>query len=675
MRPTEIRITRKQCAELTQKAGDLLAVLPGFRSLPKEEIVEDLRKKKNGFVFLSKMAASVAVILMFLVTASPAQSSGPASAQNRAGVGASGTDGAVDKSAVNTFTEGGFGSTSQAPREVNLGALPEATLQQLTAPRVSYRPLDGLTDAQHSARKEQARQRAKAGLVGAKSALGANLLLPEGLGTAGPEGLAPTLIKLSPRFAAYQQSGGGTPPDMALAVSEKFVVQFVNNAISVYDKLGNLQQGFPKSSCTFFKLNPNPCPYTTDPRGFYDWTYHRFVFIMLTESNPNNPSGPANVGGLLIAASQTADPTGLWYVYPAYNIGNPGECPDFPTLGHDSNNWGTGATEGGVYVGTNQFGTLGYCSSPPNPAPGFIGNYFFMIAKDGLYTGAAFAIYTKTGASHGGTLVDTLQAANMTVPADKPSSVLMVISLNINFDGSSGLVAWSVSNPFGWITGAGAPVFTGVNVSTGNYSFPPGADEPNGSGGICTGCIATGDSRISGSVMYHAGELFGSLNTAVSGSPAPSFLWFDVHEILNANGNVTSAYERQEDCLFCGVSNPHNASYYYATLQPDTENNLIMVYDFSSDLAFPSMGYASRRVNHGDGLIAAIGLVFSGTAFYHEGCDSSGQNCRWGDYTATAPGLLVPTFPTMWFSGQYANASGNWGTGIAAGKYVRPTDQ
>ena len=46
-------------------------------------------------------------------------------------------------------------------------------------------------------------------------------------------------------------------------------------------------------------------------------------------------------------------------------------------------------------------------------------------------------------------------------------------------------------------------VFTGVNVGTGNYSFPPDADEPNGSGGVCGACINTGDNRIEGRVGIH----------------------------------------------------------------------------------------------------------------------------------------------------------------------------
>jgi hypothetical protein len=630
--------------------------------------VKNLRKK-NGFAILASVAAPVAVVVMVLATFSPevARSGGRGFAQS----------GAVDASAVNAFAGAGVASSGEAPFEVNLGDLPEATAQQLAAPRLGYRPLDGLSDAEHQARKQQARERAAAGPLAKTTFTGANSLPSEGAEPSGPLGPALTGIGLSPRFAAHQQTPGldGTPPDLAVAVSGNFVVEFVNNSISVYDKLGNLKPGYPKSADTFFTpINSPPFTgYTTDPRGFYDWTYHHFVFIMLTESNPNNPKGPANVGSLLMAVSKTNDPTGVWFVYnPAFQIGKTGECPDFPTLGNDSVNWGTGATMGGIYVGINQFGTSGICQ----PSPPFIGNYFFMIPKDPLYKGAPFSDWINSNGMHGGTLVDTFQPANMVEPADRPSAVLFVNTLNLNFGGGNGLVLWSVSNPFGFLSGGGSPVFTGVDVTTtNNYSLPPSADEPNGTGGVCTGCIATGDNRISGAVTYHAGDLFGSFNTANSGSPTASFIWFDVHPNLSAFGDVTLAYERQEDCVFCGLPNGHNASWFYATVQPDGENNLVMALDSSSDIFYPSMGFASRRVNHNDNQLAAFGGTALFPGLHTIPCAPASIPCRWGDYTATAVDLVVPSRPAMWVAGHYANRAGSWGTGIVRGRYLRPTDQ
>ncbi len=575
-------------------------------------------------------------------------------------------------------SHGGTMISVKPAMEVDMSALPQMTPAEFAAhTQRQMRPLDGLSDAEYAARKMQARELALAGATGAKSKwVGANFApggpsLPGSI--ASPVGSAPPSVGAFAGFFAQQEPCTGCvfPSDHALAVGTNFVLQFVNSSIAVYSKNGTLQPGFPKSADTFFGLASGT--YTTDPRAFYDWANHRFVVVMLTESNPFNPNGGANVGGLLIAASSTQDPRGSWHVYsPGFNIGNAGECPDFPTLGHDSNNWGAGATKGGIYVGINQFGGTNICQGS-----GFIQNYFIMIPKDPIYSGAGFSFWTQFGFTHGGTLIDTMAPANVTEWGDRPSSVLFANTLNMNFGGGQNtLVVWSVTSPFAFLSGGASPVFTGINMTTAHsYDFPPGADEPNGSGGVCSQCLDTGDRRISGQLKYHAGHLYGAFETSVSGSSEAGPIWFDVHPVLDGNGNILSADEPQEDCFVCGGWGS-NGSAYYATLQPDTENNLVMVFSFSADNAFPGMVYTSRRVNYGDSLMNGVGsYLVSGSAFWNQGCNNNGQFCRWGDYNATAPDLTVATQPSMWFAAQYANSSGNWGTAIGAARYLFPTDE
>ncbi len=622
------------------------------------------RKDENRFILRAGIGACFLSTVLTLAALAPQQ----AQAQK-----------AAPPASTAPHTQGGFMSSSSKPAlEVDLSALPQMTAREIAAyPEHELRPADGFSDAEYWAKKKQARELALAGVTGAKSKhLGANYE-PSGatpMIDLGANALRPPSVGAFAGFFAQQElcAGCNWPPDMAVAVGTNFIVQIVNTQIAVYDKVGNLQSGFPKSATTFFNLAAGT--YTTDPRAFYDWANHRFVIVMLTESNPFTVGGPANVGGLLIAASETQDPRGVWRVFnPAFNIGNAGECPDYPTLGHDSNNWGVGATKGGFYVGINQFGGSGICKGA-----GFIGNYFFMIANDGIYNGGTYNWWTQSGFTHGGTLVDTLSPANMTDWADRPSSVLFANTLNINFGGSQNtLVVWSASNPFGWISGGAGPVFTGVNMTTAHsYAFPPSADEPGaGPGTICTQCIDTDDQRITGQMKYHAGHLFGSFETSVSGSAEAGPIWFDVHPILDTNGNITSAEESQEDCFVCGGW-ASNGSAFYATVQPDPENNLVMVFSFSSDASFPGLVYTSRRVNYGDSLMDGVGTyLVGGSAFYSQGCNAFGQFCRWGDYTATAPDLTIATKPAMWFSGEYANSSGNWGTAIGAARYLLPTDQ
>jgi hypothetical protein len=583
---------------------------------------------------LPGVSACGAVVVMLLTVSSPG------AAQSITGGAASGGMG-----------QGGL------PREVILGSLPQASQQPAFPIIQHYRPLDGLTDAQYAARK-------------AAAAKGQGILGTPGTAVpAGGSGTSP--IGAITSFIA-QQENGSTPPDMALAVGENFVVQFINSFIAVYDKNGNLQAGFPKNADTFFGLPAGT--YTTDPRGFYDWANHRFVFVMLTESSPTTGT---NTGRLMVAASQTYDPRGGWWMYNSLITFPSGQCPDYPTLGHDSNNWGTGATLGGFYIGINEFSGTGHCTGS-----GFIGNFVYFFPKDPFYAGTGYGYWFFSNLFVSGTNVDTIQPANVTDRSDHPDAIFLINSYNMLFaDPSNGLAVWSVSgpttgtviapnNPFAFLQGGNGPVLTLATTGTvHNYTFPPSADEPNGTGGVCSGCVDTGDKRISGQVKYHAGELFGALETGVTGTPSTAGpIWFDVHPVVNnTNSTITSAVERHEDCFVCGGWSNHGSAY-YATLQPDQENNLVMVFEFSSDLAYPSIVYTGRRVTYGDNLMNGVGTyLVSGSAYYSQS--------RWGDYTATAPDLTIANAPRMWFSGQYANGSGTWGTAVGAARYFFPSDQ
>jgi len=76
--------------------------------------------------------------------------------------------------------------------------------------------------------------------------------------------------------------------------------------------------------------------YLTDPRAFYDSTNGRFVVIELDETCH---FCAGNLGYLLLAVSQTSNPTGAWFNYGwVIQIGNKDECPDYPSLGNDSTN-------------------------------------------------------------------------------------------------------------------------------------------------------------------------------------------------------------------------------------------------------------------------------------------------------------------------------------------------
>jgi hypothetical protein len=544
---------------------------------------------------------------------------------------------AQDLRSMQVSPGGGEGHFNSTIREVVLDEIPAASAAEMSPHMTTLRPRDGRTDAQYAAMKQQA------AMLGSTHAMAT-------VGEVGPAPSRPgALLSTTDSFFGQGESCC-TPSDMALAVGPTYVAQFVNTFIAVYTKTGVLQSGYPKSATAFFGLPAGT--YTTDPRGVYDWTNGRYIFVMLTESSFSSN----NVGQIMVAVSKTNNPTGGWNIAKV-QVGNTGECPDFPTLGHDSNNWGKNGTKGAIYIGINQFAN--------NCNGGFIQNYLLTFPKDRLYAGTGYYFWEQFGLTVNGTLVDTLSPANPQGAGDHPSAELITNSFNILWNcgnGCANLTIWSENNVAAFTTGGPGPTFAGVVLpTTHTYYYPPSANQP----GDATS-VDTGDVRISGSMYYHAGDLFGSFETGAPGVAGAHPIWFDYHPILNTSQNITGGDERQEDCFFCGGQGA-SGSASYATLIPDAENNLTMTYTYSDNNTYPEYVITGRRVTYGDTFMNGAGFSLTGgSGLYTQG--------RWGDYSAVAPDNSKPAGVLMWAAGDY-DAGGSWGTAISAQAYLKPTDQ
>ena len=451
---------------------------------------------------------------------------------------------------------------------------------------------------------------------------------------------------------------------MAVAVGPNHVVQAVNEAVTVFDKVGNTQPGFPVTIDSFFGLPANA--FTFDPRALYDAANDRFIVIADRADFANS------LGFIELAASATNDPTGPWNTYEIQSS-PAGTCADFPTLGQDHNNW-IGEPTGGIYVAFNEF----RCS--PSGFGAFVDAKVFLLPKTPIYAGAGFGFWFQFGFNSGGTLIDTLQPANVMDTPDHPRAEFMVNSRNILFNNQcsiapcNGLIVWAISNPFGFLLGGPSPEFSGVNLATpSSYRLPPNAHQ-QGTGFL----IDTGDVRISGSSAYKAGSLWASLNTGFQGTVEGSFLWWEIHPTLNDNNarcgggftnacpDITTAVIRNEKCYFCFGGIRGNGSAYYATVQPDPEGNTTVVFNFSSDVDFGSTAYLSDRVTQ------AVNTFHDGGIFLASGVASYFQG-RWGDYTGVSADLSTPNQPMMWFSGMWAMPGNSWGTAIGGNGFTDPT--
>lgn len=528
-----------------------------------------------------------------------------------------------------SVNRGGDGPAA-SPFEVTLAALP-----QISAAEVALRPAapplgTGVSAAEFAQRKMAADYQSQmaAGTAGETAP-------PRAVGAGGAK------VPPATGFSALKHGCAGTsfvPPDQGLAVNQTYVFEMVNACVAVYDKVGAMQAGFPKSLNAFFGLGASA--FTYDPRAIYDWANNRFIAIATRSGSSIKPQ-------ILLAVSQTNNPLGGWNIYkfngPAETL--TGELTDFPQLGQDRS---------AVYISFNRF-TAGLS---------FVDARLMIIPKSKLYAGLSTGYFWFFNFNVGGTQVDTVEPANEFSPSDHPRAEFLLNSYNIKFGGGqcstacNGLVVWAISNPLA--TSASGPEASGVTVATANdYRLPPNASQP-----ACSNCIQTNDVRISGGVTYHAGSLFGSLNTASGSASGSHVLWFEVKPVLNDNGStcgstnlcpdITDAEVVNEDCYLCGAS----GDWYYATLQPDLENNVAMVFNYSDTTHAPSLAYTGRRATYGVNLMHDAGIyLVNPVASYTLGSSPR----RWGDYSATAPDLSSAA-SQVWFAGEYSNAAGVWRT-------------
>lgn len=437
-------------------------------------------------------------------------------------------------------------------------------------------------------------------------------------------------------FAGLSEAGW-IPSDMALAVGQNYVVQVVNESIAVYTKAGVIQAGYPKSLQTFLCGGCGNSVF--DPRAFYDWQNGRYVVIA------DQDNGTSASSTFYVAASQTNNPLGAWWIYPL-TYGGVDDFGDFPTLGFDSE---------GIYTCESTFSnSTGY----------FVNNKCFIIPKASVYAGAAFSYYWFSGFNVGGTLVDSIQPVK-TVETNKPRAEFMVNSFNILsgggqcYLGCSGVVVWAISNPFAFQRGGPAPTVSGWVVPTSTYVLPPDADAPG-----CPGCVATNDTRISAQPTYNAGSIWTAVVTGVGSPAVPGILWWEIGVSLDDNGGgctgkwlnycpvLNNAYLKQQGLYWYSGS-----AAYFPAIQPDAENNVMMTMAYSNSTTPPSVVYSGRRIDQ------TLNTFHDGGVYLVVGTGSMNTWNRWGDYFAT--GIDETAKPwRMWIAGQVNTGLNFWGTRI-----------
>jgi len=436
------------------------------------------------------------------------------------------------------------------------------------------------------------------------------------------------------------------PSDMGLAVSNTYIVQTVNECITVYNKAGAVVTG-PKDLCGIFGLAQGSGNVGCfDPRALYDAQAGKFVVITSYQDTSGNAF-------ILIASA--SNPTGAWK---SHKIARGAGLADYPTLGQTA--YLNNSTNSVITVCDNFFGASFYAEC-------------LFMPKKGVY-GSLGGFPVWSGFTLGGVIQNTLQPVNSYELSDNPRAQYVINTLNdggglCNTGGETGLLVWAFSantaNQSHW-----SAWFTGCN-STSFYSIPGSADNAS----FCSACVETLDNRISAQTFYSQGEIYPSIDTNNGGTSA--VLGWKIHPYLDDNGggctsgvncpNLTSVAIEQEFCIDCGGGNVVES--YFGAQGPDPENDWTMFATFSSSASgfseSPGTYYTSNRVSwltpfHDAGIFA---------------CQANNSwSGRWGDYSAVAPddpGSNAKNIPAVFGSGMYVNAANSWGTCISG---VHPQD-
>jgi hypothetical protein len=408
---------------------------------------------------------------------------------------------------------------------------------------------------------------------------------------------------------------GWFPPDSQGVAGPNHLLVAVNGGLVVQTKSGT-NVGSVRSLSTFFGPVTGGSTDVFDPRLQYDPLGNRWIVIAVADRQ-------SAASALLVAVSQTSDPTGFWNLTRIDADPIDQSWADFPMLGFNKD-W--------IVVSANMF-----------PNPGSSAQFyprFFVLNKVNFYSGGT----SFTRISGPSNISGTIMPASTFDP--NLSTLYLLQNWNGNFSGSGFLRLYS-------ITGAvGAEVLN--NTSSGVFITTPNPWDSSATGNFApqlgtTNKIQINDASIQ-NLLYRNGSLWcvHAVFLPAGGSPTRSSVqWWQI--------NPTSLSVQQRGRIDDASG---NLFYGYPSIAVNTDNDVLIGYSRFAANQFASGGYAYRAVGDPVNSLRDDTVLKAGVAAYSQ-LDPSGRN-RWGDYSGTS--VDPSNGKDFWTLQEYAASTNNWGT-------------
>jgi hypothetical protein len=406
-------------------------------------------------------------------------------------------------------------------------------------------------------------------------------------GIAAPDNTLAPAVTSPPPSASFQALGDDNtsiPPDTSGAVSPGFLMAALNSQVRVQSRSGSTistvsLNGFWSS---FGHAN------VFDPRIIYDPYTARWMFIALTDFRTATSS-------LMIGASQTNDPTGIWNLYDIDVDATNAIFIDYPNVGFNKD-WIV------VAANTHNISDRSFVAS---------NIYVFDKARLNAGTGNSFTLIRDT-------------SGNSQVPALTYDNTISTMYIVENWNGNSGgngILRLST------ITGAvGAET---LNLGTAFPTTPnPWDTVPPGGGNFAPQLgssqkINNGDAVVQNAV-YRNGSIWcvQTLFLPAGGSATRSALqWWQ----LSATGNI------QQRGRIDDLSG--NTFYGFPSLAVNQNNDVLIGYSRFSSSQYAGASYAFRAASDPPNTLRDPAVLKNGEAPYFK--TNGGTRNKWGDYSTT----------------------------------------
>ncbi len=426
--------------------------------------------------------------------------------------------------------------------------------------------------------------------------------------------MAPFNAAIGLNFEAQTRNDSGfIPPDTMGAVGPEHIVELINGAYAVYNKLDGSELFSSSLNAFWTAAGVSFESFTFDPRIHYDDDVGRFYAASVDDARDNNQ--------FLFAISNSSNPLDGWTGWGIDTDSSNGRWADYPQMGYDAD---------GVYISANMFDIDGGAALSTERTT-------LILPKNDLLVGS---IANRTLIEDHSS--ETGFSAQPVVYKNDPTGGLPSVMI-ATIDGDTmrvGQISGNINSPT-------ISFFSDFAMT--NRNAAGGAEQPNDTG---ITALETGGRRTSSKVDYWNGAYWTVHTVAdpVTGNNSLRFL------------EVTSAGLVVSQEIF--ITHPTLDLFYpsIAVSGADGSEDLVIGFSASGPNAgqFVSSYAVIGDTAGGNTTFSSPFLLRAGTATY-ESLDNSGRN-RWGDYSAT---VVDPEDPRVfWTFQEYAIGNTTWATSV-----------